>query len=392
MKTLCELESKYLLQTYKREAVVIERGQGCYFWDVEGRRYLDFTSGVGVNALGHSHPRLVAVIQEQATRCLHTSNLFHHPYQGELAKVLAEWSGLARVFFSNSGTEAMELALKAARAAGRHSTPGKWKVIALQNSFHGRTAGALSVTGQEKYRKPFEPLIDGAIFIGANDSRALREAMDSQTLAIVTETIQGEGGIHPLHPAFLEDVRALSERAGALWIADETQCGLGRTGARFAYQLHANIGLPDIVVTAKPLASGLPLGATMFSEEAASAIQPGMHGTTFGGGPLACRVAIETLSLIDKLLPHVQEVGAYLFEALDNLRLRHSVVKEIRGRGLMAGLQLGVAGHPVVRHCLERGLAINCVHGEILRLLPPFIATRNEIDEAIGVLDEVLPR
>jgi predicted acetylornithine/succinylornithine family transaminase len=383
-------EARCLLQIYQRSPVTIDRGEGCVFWDIDGRRYLDFITGIGVNALGYSHPRVVQTLQMQAERCLHTSNLFHHRYQGLLAERLAEWSGLPRVFFSNSGTEAVEAAIKAARAAGNREAPKKRTIVALHNGFHGRTAGALAVTGQPHYRRPFEPLVEGVVFIAANDRDALRTAVDRETAAVILEVVQGEGGIHPLSRAFVADVRALTARVGAMWIADETQCGLGRTGDRFAYQRFEEIGLPDIVVTAKPLAAGLPLGATMFSEAAAAAIPQGMHGTTFGGGPLACRVAIEVLAIVEELLPHIRATGAYFQERLRWLAARHPAVVEIRGVGLMAGIQLRGSGDGLVQACLDRGLAINCTHDTVLRLLPPFIVTPREIDEALSILDDVL--
>ena len=383
-------ESRFLLQTYQRSPITIDRGEGCVFWDLQGRRYLDFITGIGVNALGHSHPRLVQTIQAQAAQCLHTSNLFYHRYQGLLAERLVEWSGLARVFFSNSGTEAVETALKAARAAGNRHQPRRHKIVALYNGFHGRTMGALAVTGQEKYRRPFEPLLEGVEFIAANDRDALRRVVDRETAAVILEVVQGEGGIYPLSRDFVADVRTLTERAGAMWIADETQCGLGRTGTRFAYQRFEDVGLPDIVVTAKPLAAGLPLGATIFSEAAAAAIPLGMHGTTFGGGPLACRVAAEVLELVDALLPHIRIVGEHLQARLRWLAGRHRVVTEIRGAGLMAGIQLDGLGHRYVDICLDRGLAINCTHDTVLRLLPPLIVSTSEIDEAISTLDAAL--
>jgi acetylornithine/N-succinyldiaminopimelate aminotransferase len=388
--TVTAREARFLLQTYQRSPITVDRGEGCVFWDINGRRYLDFITGIGVNALGYSHPRVMQTLHAQAERCLHTSNLFHHRYQGLLAERLVEWSGLARVFFTNSGTEAVETALKAARAAGNRHTPRKRKIVALHNSFHGRTTGALAVTGQATYRQPFEPLLADVEFIAPNDRDALRRAVDLETAAVIMEVVQGEGGIHPLSRAFVADVRELTARTGAMWIADETQCGLGRTGTRFAYQMFEEIALPDMVVTAKPLAGGLPLGATMFSEAAAAAIPLGMHGTTFGGGPLACRVAIEVLAIVEQLLPHVRTTGAYFQERLHWLAGRHRVIQEIRGVGLMAGIQLSIPGDAVVDACLDRGLAINCTHHTTLRLLPPFIVTPGEIDEALSIVDAAL--
>lgn len=379
------IESDYLLPVYERHPLVLDYGEGCHVYDTDGHRYLDFITGIGVNALGYAHPRVSRVIAEQAGRCLHTSNLFYHAFQGPLAARLAEWSGLSRTFFSNSGTEAMEAALKAAKAYGR----GRHGMVALENSFHGRSIGSLSITGQEKYRHAFQPLLSGVKFIEANDIEALRDVVNSETTAIVTEVIQGEGGIYPLSEEFLREVRLVADRHDALWIADETQCGLGRTGWRFAYQRFANL-LPDIVVTAKPLAGGLPLGATIFSERAAQAIGKGMHGTTFGGGPLACRVALEVLEVIDGLLPRVVRAGAYLHDRLRELQRRHDVIEEIRGVGMMAGIQLRVAGGPYVEKAARRGLLINCTHETVLRLLPPLIAREAEVDEAMATLEVVL--
>jgi acetylornithine/succinyldiaminopimelate/putrescine aminotransferase len=281
--------TEHLLPVYGTRPLLVERGEGCYVFDAEGRRYLDVITGIGVNALGYGHPALVTAIREQATMCVHSSNLHRHPYQEALAARLAAWSGLDLVFLSNSGTEAMEAALKAARARANALGRRRQRIVALEGSFHGRSAGALAVTGQGKYRDPFGPLTPDVVFVGANDMAALRAAVNEETIAIVAETILGEGGVVPLTAEFLEGIRGLATRREALWIADETQCGLGRTGERFAYQRFGL--LPDVVVTAKPLGGGLPLGATMFSAEAGAALGQGMHGTTFGGGPLACRVA-----------------------------------------------------------------------------------------------------
>jgi len=297
-----------ILRVFGNRPLEVDRGEGCFLIDTSGRRYLDFISGIGVNALGYGHPAIVRAIQNQAQLCIHTSNLHTHRYQSELAVKLAEWSGLDQVFFSNSGTEAMETALKAARAAANAQRRTKHRLIALENGFHGRTAGSLAVTGQAKYREPFQPLIPDVVFVPVNDIAALERAATEDTIAIIAETIQGEGGVYPLSSEFLSKIRSLATQRNALWIADETQCGLGRTGARFAYQPLT----PDIVVTAKPLAGGLPLGATIFSADAANAFTQGMHGSTFGGGPLTCRVASAFLDEVDRLLPRIQRTGRYL--------------------------------------------------------------------------------
>ena len=367
-----------LLPVYSRPALTIHRGEGCYLFDTSGRRYLDFISGVGVNALGHAHPRIVRTITNQAARVIHISNLYHHDYQAPLARRLAAWSGLSHAFFSNSGAEAVEAALKAARAHGLRRHPRKLQLVALENSFHGRTCGALSVTGRPEYRRAFGPLLPEVQFIPANDLDALHAAVTEHTAAIILEPIQGEGGVHVLTEPFLRQVRRLANEVGALWIADETQCGLGRTGHYFAYQRFPGL-LPDIVVTAKPLAAGLPLGATLFNETAAAALPKGQHGSTFGGGPLVCRVALEVLDVIEELLPHIRQTGAYLHQRL-------AALGAARGAGMIAGLALHQPGEPLVAQAMDKGLLINCTNHTVLRLLPPYITTRAQVDEAMEVL------
>jgi acetylornithine/N-succinyldiaminopimelate aminotransferase len=377
-----------LLPTYGTRPLRIDRGQGCLVYDETGRSYLDFITGIGVNALGYSHPRIVNEIQQQAALCIHTSNLHRHPYQDSLAARLCEWSGLDSVFLSNSGSEAMEAALKAARARANRSGRSRHRIIAFENGFHGRTAGSLSVTSKPEYREPFQPLVPDVVFLPANDIDALRAAAGPDLIAIVAETVQGEGGIFLLTPEFLRAIRTTSTEYDALWIADETQCGLGRTGARFAWQQFPEAGRPDIIVTAKPLAAGLPLGATLFSNEAGAAITQGMHGTTFGGGPLTCRVALAFLEEVDRLLPQIRENGDYLHAQLSELAC--PIVKEVRGRGLMAGIEIDALGDPFVRKALDAGLVINCTHSNVLRLLPPYIVSREEIDQACAILRQIL--
>ncbi len=305
-----ELERQYLLQNYSRYPIVLSRGKGCYVYDVNGKRYLDLIAGIGVNALGHAHPRILKVIREQAGLLIHSSNLYYHLYQGPLAKKLAEISGLQRSFFSNSGTEAMEGALKMIRAHGRKISPDKCEIVSLENSFHGRTLGALSITGQAKYRSDFEPLLAGVKFTPPNDIAALERAIGPHTAGIVLEWIQGEGGVYPLSLEFARRARELADQHNALLVFDEIQCGVGRPGKYFAFQLAEPAVLPDVVVAAKPLSCGLPLGVIISNEKAASTIGAGMHGTTFGGGPLACRVALEFFDILEGLLPHIHDVGA----------------------------------------------------------------------------------
>jgi acetylornithine/N-succinyldiaminopimelate aminotransferase len=383
------LESQYLLQNYARYPLLLERGRGCYVYDQAGKRYLDLLTGIGVNALGHAHPRLTKAIREQAGLLLHTSNLYYHQYQGPLAERLAKVSGLQRTFFCNSGAESMEGALKMIRAHGRKIHHDKYHVVALHNSFHGRTFGALSITGQEKYRKDFEPMLPGAKFIPHNDIVALEQTVNEHTAGIVFEWIQGEGGIHPISNEFARKARELADRYDALLVFDEIQCGVGRTGKHFAYQLADPVVLPDIMVAAKPLACGIPLGVIVANERAAQSIGAGMHGSTFGGGPLACRVAIEFLDILEGLLPNIQQMGEYFRARLDELRKRYKFIREIRSRGLMIGIELDRPGKQIVLDAMEEGLLLNCTHDTVLRMLPPYIITEKEIDRGVRILSKV---
>jgi predicted acetylornithine/succinylornithine family transaminase len=387
-----DLEKEYVLQSYARYPLVIARGRGCHVYDVEGRRYLDFISGIGVNALGHAHPRIVQVIREQAGLLVHTSNLYYNQYQGPLAKRLAEISGLQRTFFANSGAEALEGSLKIARAHGRAIGAEKYEIISLENSFHGRTLGALSITGQAKYRADFEPLLPGVRFVPANDMAALEAAFSERTAAIVLEMIQGEGGILPLTHEYVVKARQLADGYNALLIADEVQCGVGRPGTYFAYQRPHTVVLPDVVTAAKPLGAGVPLGVIIANEKAAAAIKSGMHGSTFGGGALACRVALEVLDIIGELLPAIQRVGGYFHVALNDLARKHSFVKEVRGFGLMLGVELTVPGKQLVIDAMAEGLLINCTHETVLRFLPPYIATEKDVDQAMKVLAKLFSK
>jgi acetylornithine aminotransferase/acetylornithine/N-succinyldiaminopimelate aminotransferase len=387
-------EADLLLPTYERNPVLFQRGRGMHLWDSKGKRYLDFLSGIGVNALGYGHPAIQKTLAQQSRKLIHISNLFFHQYQAELARRLTKISGLDRAFFCNSGTEAWEGALKLARAyAYLQNTNGhkpKWRLISLDNSFHGRTFGALATTGQPKYRAPFAPLLPGVSFVKLNDLDGLKRQFDSSVCAICLETIQGEGGIRPVSPAFLELARKLTTQHNALLILDEIQCGLGRTGRYFAYQ-HYGV-TPDIVTVAKPLAAGLPLGAILTTDRVASAIHPGLHGTTFGGGPLACAVAIEFLKQMDKLLGHVKRAGDYFHAQLQWLATKHAGVLEIRGLGLMLAMELDSADRAkaVVRELLGQGIIINRTHETVLRFLPPYIVRERDIDHVIKALDAAL--
>ncbi len=387
---------KFLLPTYKRQPVVMTHGRGAYVFDSTGKKYLDFLGGIAVNALGHGHARIVKVIRREAARAIHLSNLFHNAYQGPLARKLAAWSGMDRVFFSNSGTEAIDGAMKLARLFGRQSneaagtTAKKHRFLALENSFHGRTFGAISVTSTEKYRLPFAPVVPGAEFVRFNDVADLQAKFDETVCGILLETIQGEGGIYPVSEALWNRARALATQHGALLIADEIQCGLGRTGRYFGYQKFRS--RPDIVLIAKPLAAGLPLGAILTTEEVASRISPGIHGTTFGGGPLVCRVALEFLNIVEdqELLENIRTRGAELREGLTKLAAKFDFVREVRGEGLMIGIELSIEGAPFVSMAMQRGLLINCTHEFTLRLLPPFIITRAQVREFLRLFELVL--
>ena len=387
---------QFLLPTYKRQPVVMTHGRGAYVFDSAGKKYLDFLGGIAVNALGHAHPRIVRVIRREAARAIHLSNLFHNAYQGPLARKLAGWSGMERVFFSNSGTEAIDGAMKLARLFGRKSeeAPGtaakKHRFLALENSFHGRTFGAISVTSTEKYRLPFAPVVPGAEFVRFDDVADLEAKFDDTVCGILLETVQGEGGLYPVSEVFWNRARSLATQHGALLIADEIQCGLGRTGRYFAYQKFSS--KPDIVLIAKPLAAGLPLGAILTTEQVASRVSPGMHGTTFGGGPLACATALEFLQIVEdeKLLENIRMRGEELRDGLMKLASKFSFIREIRGEGLMIGVELSIEGAPFVNEAMRRGLLINCTHDFTLRLLPPFIITRAQVREVLRLFEVVL--
>ena len=400
LASVSRMEAKLLLPTYERQPILFVRGRGVYLWDSRGKRYLDFLSGIGVNALGHNHPAIQAAIKRQAGRLIHVSNLFFHEYQAELARLLTEISGLDRAFFCNSGTEAWEGALKLARAfsqmkntsgdKGKSKPNSKTRILAMENSFHGRTFGALATTGQPKYRAPFVPLVPGVTFVKFNDLDDLQRKFDASVCAVCIETIQGEGGICLVNEEFLELARRLTKKNGALLVLDEIQCGLGRTGRHFAYQ-HYGV-LPDVVTVAKPLAGGLPLGAILTTERVAKCMHPGMHGTTFGGGPLACSVAIEFLRAEKKLLKHVRALGEYFHAALEGLDKKHKSIQEIRGAGLMQAVELDSPelAKAVARQLLQEGIIINRTHETVLRFLPPYVIEKKHVDQVVKALDAAL--
>ncbi len=387
---------KFLLPTYKRQPLVFTHGRGPYVFDSSGKRYLDFLGGIAVNGLGHAHPNIIKVIRRESVRAIHLSNLFHNEFQGPLAKKLVEISGMDRVFFSNSGTEAIEGCLKLARLYSRPAdaplaAPNpKHRILALENSFHGRTFGALSITATEKYRLPFAPLVPGVEFVKFNDVADLESKFDKNVCAVILETIQGEGGIHPVSEPFWNRTRALTKQNDALLIADEIQCGLGRTGRYFAYQKFSS--KPDLVAIAKPLAAGLPLGAILTSEAVAARVSPGVHGTTFGGGPLICAVALEFLKVLDKtkVLSNAAARGAEIRAGIEKLAAKFPIIRQVRGEGLMIGVELTIDGTPFVAQAMQRGLLINCTHEFTLRLLPAFIIGAKQVREFLGIFEAVL--
>jgi len=389
---IVQLEKQVLIPTYDRLPILAVRGEGCYLYDDQGRKYLDFLGGLAVNSLGYAHPEILAVLRDRTETLLHVSNLLYHPYQAPLAQKLTALAGMDRAFFANSGTEAIEGTLKLVRAYGRRpqETSPKDEILAVENSFHGRTFGALAATWPEKYRKPFEPLLPGVRFVRLNDAGHLRESFTPRVGAVLLEVIQGEGGVVELSREFLETAAELCRTHGALLICDEIQCGLGRTGRFFAF---SKFGLrPDIVVVAKPLAAGLPLAAILAREEVAKAFSPGMHGTTFGGGPLQCRLALKVLEILERpeTLAQVREVGAYFRAQLEALESECPVIQEVRGDGLMLSAQLSVPGKTVVRQALEAGVICNCTQEKVLRFLPPLIIERRHVDELIAVLKPIL--
>jgi len=385
------LELEHVLQIYRRQPVVFERGEGVRLFDDQGRSYLDFVSGIGVASLGHAHAGLARAISDQAATLIHTSNLYFHPLQGELASRLSALTGFDRAFFCNSGTEAVEACLKFARRYW-HTKGDKTrtKFVAFNHSFHGRTMGSLSVTWDEPSRAPFEPLIPTVVFADAARPDDLAALVDDHTAAIIVEPIQGEGGVRPLSPALVAAISAACTRTGALLIADEVQSGSGRTGT-FIYS--RAIGLkPDLMSLGKALGAGVPIGAAMLTADVAAATAPGDHGTTYGGNLLACRAALTFLDVLQSgLQDSVARVSAHLFARLHALQSRHpNIVNDVRGAGFIAGLDLTVDAQAVVAAALDRGLLINRTSTTVVRLLPPYIATEKDVDEAMGILDQVL--
>jgi len=393
MKTqqLIEDEKKYLIQTYQRPAMILDRGEGIKVWDLEGREYYDFIGGIAVNSLGYSHPKIVEAISQQAAKLIHCSNLFYNAPQIRLAKELVKISDGDRVFFANSGAEVNEAALKLAVKYFKEQNKEKYKVIYMKNSFHGRTIATLAATGKYKYQQDYLPLLPAFKQANFNDLASVEEAYEEKVAAVIVEPVQGEGGIHITTADFLEGLRDFCDKKDLLLIFDEIQCGLGRTGKMFAYQ-HYKVK-PDILTLAKPLGGGLPLGALIAKEEVASVFKPGDHGTTFGGNPVACAAALAFLEVLQQnnLVAEGARKGDYFREKLEALRLKYpDLISEVRVIGLMVGLEVVKDGSKIVQKMWEEGILINCTAEKVLRFLPPLIVKEQEIDLFISCLDKVM--
>ena len=386
------VEAEHLLQVYRRVRVVIERGRGCRLFDSDGRSYLDLISGVGVAALGHAHPRLAAAIADQASTLLHTSNLFFHPLQGEVATRLAALSGLPRAFFCNSGTEAVEACLKFARRYWHAQGTKRAGFVAFEHGFHGRSIGSLSVTWDDHYRAPFSPLLAEVQFVRMGDAEAVLNAVTEHTAAVIVEPLQGEGGVRPLDPATAAAIRDACKRTGALLICDEVQSGLGRTGRPF---YSSALGLePDLMAVGKSLGAGVPVAAALFTDRIAKAAAFGDHGSTYGGNLLACRAALVFLEeLIDRdLISNVARAGALFQNGLQRIASRQGHVKDVRGAGLIWGIELDRPAAPVVEAALENGLLINRTADTVVRLLPPYVISEPEIEEGLELLERAIAK
>ena len=384
------LDAEHVLQVYRRAPVVFTSGKGSALFTQSGERYLDLISGVGVASLGHAHPGLSQAIAEQASTLLHTSNLFHHPLQSELATRLSELSGLPRAFFCNSGAEAVEACLKFSRRFWHGEGKPRTKYVAFTHSFHGRTMGALSVTWDDHYRAPFAPLVPGVTFVDSADLSGIAAAITAETAAVIVEPIQGEGGVRPMAQASADAIAAACRRTGALLIADEVQCGLGRTGRAF---YSAALGLqPDLMALGKALGAGVPIGAAMFSERVAGAARPGDHGSTYGGNLLACRAALVFIEALTSggLMEQVACSGARIERGLRAIAARQPAIKDVRGAGVMWGIEIDRPAAAVVEAALHRHLLINRTSDTVVRLLPPYVITESEIDEALPLLEAAI--
>ncbi|MHB0997893.1 MAG: acetylornithine transaminase [Armatimonadota bacterium] len=391
-QTIMKMDAEFIMHTFNRQPVVLVRGEGMRVWDADGREYLDFLAGIAVNGLGHCHPDLVKAISEQAGTLMHVCNLYYVPQAPELAKKLSELSGLDKSFFCNSGAEANEAAIKLARKWSYETHgPGKFEIITAKASFHGRTMAAVTATGQPKYHEGFEPMVPGFKYVPYNDLAALESTITEQTCAIMLEPIQGESGVWPASKEYLAGVREICDKKGLLLILDEVQTGLGRTGKWFGFQ-HFGIK-PDIMTLAKTLGGGFPIGACLATDNVAKAFKPGNHASTFGGNPLACAAALATLGIIEdeNLVSNAAEMGDYFKDSLNDLKIQRDDIKEVRGVGLMVGLELNRNDAPAIAaECLRLGLIINPIGENIIRFLPPLIVKEEHIDSAINIVSEAL--
>lgn len=380
--------SENILPTYTKTPLVFVKGKGSRLWDIHGKEYLDFFPGWGVNNLGHCHPKVMQAVRDQVSKLIFVPNNYYHLPQAKLAKELIYRSFPGKVFFCNSGAEANEAAIKLSRKYGS----GRHEIITFENSFHGRTLGALSATGQKKYQEGFAPLVPGFVTVPFNSIAAVRAAITERTVAVMLELVQGEGGVNVADEQFVRDLRQLTTERDCLLIVDEVQTGMGRTGDYFCF-LRYGIK-PDIVTLAKALGGGLPIGAMIVANRIADVLQPGMHASTFGGGPVVCRAALAVLTSLqqEKLLPRCRELSGFLFEGLKNLKQKHACIRDVRGMGLMAGVELSMEGAGVVKGCMERGLLINCTHATVLRLMPALSVTQRQISRALAVIDDVISR
>jgi acetylornithine/N-succinyldiaminopimelate aminotransferase len=385
-----DLSDRYIMSTYKRFPIVLTRGLGVHVWDSDDRCYLDLVAGIAVCALGHAHPAVVAAVKEQAENLFHVSNLYHIAPQILLARLLVENSPFDKVFFCNSGAEANEAAIKLARKYASEQMTGRYELITMQDSFHGRTLATVTATAQPRFHAGFEPLPEGFRYVPYNDLPALEAAVSEKTCGVLVEPIQGESGVVIPAPGYLQGVRRICDEKGILMIADEVQTGIGRTGMLFACE-HEDV-IPDMITLAKALGNGFPIGALLAKEKIAAAFVPGSHGSTFGGNPLACAAALATLDTIleEGILENCRKVGEYFLCRLEELKGKHSRIREVRGRGMILAVELTVPGAEVVSKCMEKGLLINCTNGNVLRFVPPLILTRQHVDKAVGILDEAL--
>ena len=385
---------KYCMNTYGRQPLVLVKGRGTKVFDSDGREYIDFVSGVAVCNLGHCHPRVVVALQKQAQRLMHVSNHYHNEPQINLAKALVQHSFADKVFFCNSGTEAVEAAIKLARRYSREVLKqDRYELVTMRGSFHGRTMGALAATAQEKFHKGFEPVVPGFKYVPFNDIKAVEQAVNEHTCAVLVEPIQGEGGVNVPSDGYLKALRELCDKRGILLMFDEIQTGMGRTGRLFAYE-HEGV-VPDVAMLAKGLGAGMPIGALIATDKAAQALTPGTHGSTFGGNPLACAAALASLEALledDIIIPAVEQLGKHFLRGLDELKGKYPFVKDVRGRGLLIGMELDVPGKDIVTACLKEGMLINCTMDTVLRFMPPLIITQEEIDKLIETLDGIFAK